>query len=358
MKRKQKEQVSLVPITPVSDAKTENVAPMPETATPKMSIYDYEQKYVKQQNRRGARFAIFLTAALVGVFLFVILALFTLRVFDFNEYAGYAVGAVCLIVFIFVYIVPLVKILGTGYFVTNVNAFTARKAQRHNRKLRHDIADKMIDFTASVDGVGWYDSRLVGNLAIALKTGDEESLKRNLSELYNGSVKKSAKTIIFKSSMKSAAYSALAQTATVDAALVVVVNMQLVKDLVFLYGFRPSDAKLIKIFTAVIRNSLIAYGLGGVKIGSTVVKTMGDAVRGIPFLGEAISSIIDSSVQGLTNGALTTVIGYQTIRYLSHEYRLQDILDNVSLEDTEVEIEEACAELETELKKKKKKVVA
>ena len=35
-----------------------------------------------------------------------------------------------------------------------------------------------------------------------------------------------------------------------------------------------------------------------------------------------------------------------------------DILDGIDLGDTEVEIEEACAELETELKKKKKKNLA
>ncbi len=324
----------------------------------KMSIYDYEQKYVKRQNARGAKLFIGGAAAVIGVFLFVLLALLALRVYDINMYAGFAMMAVCLVIYILVFIVPLIKILRTGYFVTNVNAFTARKAQRHNKKMRHSIADKMIDFSARVDGAGWYDSQLVGQLAIAMKTGDEAGVKKNLTELYKGSVKKSAKSLIFKSSMKSAAYSALSQTATIDAALIVVVNMQLIKDLVFLYGFRPSDAKLAKIFVQVIANSLVAYGLGNVNIGGSVVRTMGEAVRGIPILGSAIAAIIDSSVQGLVSGALTAVIGYQTIRYLNREYHLQDILDGIPLDDTEVEIEEACAEIESELKKKKKRPMA
>lgn len=327
-------------------------------STEKMSIYDYEQRYVKRQNTRGARLLIGGAAAVIGVFLFVLLALLALRVYDINEYAGYAAMAVCLLVYILVFVVPLVKILRTGYFVTNVNAFTARKAQRHNRKLRHSIADKMIDLSARVDGVGWYDSETVGKLAVAMKTGNEEGVKRHLTDLYKGSVKKSAKNLIFKSSMKSAAYSALSQTAHIDAALIVVVNMQLIKDIVFLYGFRPSDAKLAKIFVQVIANSLVAYGLGSVNIGGSVVKTMGDAVRGIPILGSAIAAIIDSSVQGLVSGALTAVIGYQTIRYLNREYHLQDILDGISLDDTEAEIEETCSELESELKKKKRRPLA
>ena len=317
----------------------------------KMTIYDYEQHYVKRENVRGAKALLSFAAGVIGVFLFVVLLLVFFKVYDINEYVGYGVGGVCVIVYICIFIVPLVKILRSGYFVTNVNAYTAVKAKRHNKKLRHDIAKKIIDFTATVDGVGWYDSETVGKLAICLQRRDEEGLKKNLTALYTGSVKKSAKDLIFKASLKSAMYSAVSQTALIDAALVGCVDMQLIKDLVFLYGFRPSNAKLAKIFVSVIRNSLVAYGVGGMQIGHSVVKTMGDAVRGIPILGSAIAAIVDSSVQGLTNGTLTTVIGFQTIRYLTKEYRLQNILDGIEVAETQADLEEACEELEKELKK-------
>lgn len=95
---------------------------------------------------------------------------------DKNVRIGVGVGAGVLSVVIFVclYIVPLVKILKSDYFITNVNAKTAREAQKHNKKVRHDIAAKMIEITATVDGVGWYDSAVVGEMAIALNTGNEE----------------------------------------------------------------------------------------------------------------------------------------------------------------------------------------
>lgn len=321
----------------------------------KMTIYDYEQKYVKRENTRGARWFLRILAAVVGVFMFAVLLSVSLKAYEFNEYFGYGVGGFCALVYIFVFIVPLVKILHSGYFVTNVNAYSARKAQRHNKKLRNDIAKKIIDLTANVDGVGWYDAQTVGKLAIALNSNDNEGVKTHLTALYSGSVKKSAKELIFKCSMKSALYSAISQTANIDAVLVVVVNMQLIKDLVFLYGFRPSDAKLARIFISVIRNSLIAYGLSSAQIGNTVVKTMGEAVKGIPILGGAIAAIVDSSVQGLTNGMLTTVIGYQTIKYLTKEYKLQNILDGIDVAETQEEFEEACAELEKELKKEQRR---
>ncbi len=326
----------------------------PTEPKPAMTVYEYERKYAKRENARGAKLILRLIAAVIGILIFVCLFLLSLRMYEINRYAGYATGGVCLILYIVFFIVPLVKILRTGYFITNVNAVSARKAQRHNRKLRREIADKIIDFTAKVDGAGWYDSETVGKLAIAAKTGDDEGVKRHLTALYKGSVKKSARGLIFRSALKSAAYSAVSQNATLDSVLVVTVNLQLIKDLVYLYGFRPSDAKLLRIFAIVLSNSLVAYGLGGMNIGRTVVQTMGNAVKGIPILGSAIAAIVDSSVQGLVNGTLTTVIGYQTVRYLNREYRLQDILDGVDVSCSETELEEDCADLEKELKKKKK----
>lgn len=322
----------------------------------KMTIYEYEQQYTKIENARSAKWILRLIAAAIGVFLFVLLFFATMRVYDINEYAGYAAGGVCLLLYIFLFVVPLVKIVRLGAFQTNVTAYNARKAQKHNRKLRHDISKKIIDLTAKAD-VAWYDSETVGRLAIVVNTKDEEGIKNCLTELYKGSVKKSAREMIFKSSLKSAMYSAISQTAKVDAALVVFINTQLIKDLVFLYGFRPSNAKLLKILMRVIQNSLVAYGVGGMQIGHSVVKTMGDVVKGIPILGSAISALVDSSVQGLTNGTLTTVIGYQTIKYLNEEYKLQNILDGVELQ-TQEEFTEACEELERELKKEQRKRVA
>lgn len=333
------------------NARSENA----DNAGEKMTIYDYEQKYVKHQNVRGAKFLVRFLAAIIGLFLFACLFFLAYHVWEMNVYAGYVTGGVCLILYIAFFLVPLAKILKSDYFIVNVNEHSAREAQKHNKKLRHDIADKMIDVTAKVEGVGWYDTQTVGQLAIAVKAGNEDDVKRCLTELYSGSVKRSAHDLIFKSALKSAAYSAVSQTSAIDTALVAFVNLQLIKDLVFLYGFRPSDAKLIKIFGRVLQNSLVAYGLGNLNIGNTVVRSMGDVVKGVPILGSAIAALVDSSVQGLTNGVLTAVIGFQTIRYLNKEYKLQNILDGINVAETEEELAVTCEEIEKELKRDKKK---
>lgn len=319
----------------------------------KMTIYEYEEKYVKRQNAKGATFMLRMLAVLIGLFFVWCLFSVSKSIWDINKYAGYGAAGVSVIIFIIFYIVPVVKILKSDYFVTNVNYKTAGKAKRRNRALRKQIAEKIVDVCESVAGVGWYDSRTVEQLEAGLKAHDDKVIKEQLTNLYQGSVKKSAKEIIFKCSMKSAAYSALSQNNKTDAMLVAVVNLQMIKDIVFLYGFRPSDTRLVKIFGAVMRNALVSYGLGSLKIGNGIARTMGDAARGIPILGTAISVLVDSSVQGLTNGTLTAVIGFQTIKYLNTEYRLQNILDGVEVSETEEELKEACSELETELKKNK-----
>ncbi len=345
------------------EAVEEEVVPVtkPEKKTqdeqPKMTIFEYEEKYVKRQNTRAAAFFLRLIIALIGLFFIWCLFSLSKSVWEMcgkNNYVGYGAAAVSVVLFVILYIVPVVKIMKTDYFVTNVNYKTAAAAKRKNKKLRYKISARIVDLTKTVSGVGWYDGATVAKLETALKDHDDKAIKQNLSELFSGSVKKSAKEVIFKCSMKSALYSALSQESKIDSALVAVVNLQMIKDIVFLYGFRPSDSRLVKIFAAVVRNSLVAYGLGGLKIGNGIARTVGDAAKGIPFLGTVISTLVDSSVQGLTNGTLTAVIGYQTIKYLNKEYKLQNILDGVQIDETEEELTEACEQIEKELRKNKR----
>lgn len=328
-----------------------NPAPADKGNSQKMTIYEYEERYVKKENTKGASFALRMFAVLIGLFFVWCLFSITKTLWDINKYAGYAATAVSALIFIFCYIVPVCKIFRTDYFVTNVNYKTAAGAKRRNRQVRRNIAEKIVDVCANVPGVGWYDSAAAEKLEAGLKSRDDEIIKEQLTVLYKSSVKKSAKDIIFKCSLKSAAYAALSQSSKTDAMLVAVVNLQMIKDIVFLYGFRPSDARLVKIFGAVLRNAFVSYGLGSLKIGNGIARTMGDAARGIPILGTAISVLVDSSVQGLTNGTLTAVIGFQTIKYLNTEYKLQNILDGVEIVETEEELTETCSELEKELKK-------
>ena len=336
--------------------KKNEVVPINNTEdSSKMTIYDYEEKYVKRQNTKGIKFLLNLIIVLIGVVIFTCLFMLVLKIYEMQEYVGYGASIVAIILYIVFFIVPVVKVMKSDYFITNVNSKHAKEAKVHNRKVRLNIANKIVDFNESVSGAGWYDSIKVTELEAALYKKDDKRIKAALTDLYNGSVRKTAKEIIHAAARRAALYSALSQSSKLDAAIVAFINLQMVKDLVFLYGFRPSDAKLIKIYANVLENTLVAYGVSSFDIGKNAVKTMGGIVNRIPILGGVISTVIDSSIQGLTNGALTTIAGYQSIKFINQEYHLQSVLDDIEIEETENDVNESVKELEEELKEKNSK---
>ena len=328
-----------------------------QAQTEKMTLEEYKEKYTKPENTRQIKLFLFLFTASIGLVIFTCLLLVVLKVFEFNQYAGYASIAVAVLVFIFLYIVPVVKLGKTKAFKTNINSRTAREAIRYNRMVREEIADKMIDYTAKVEGANWYNDELVGKLAIARQTHNDKLLKSILTEIYDKSVGKSANRIIREHAMKVAVVTALSQSDKIDAMFVAVYELNLIKDLVYLYGFRPSDAKLVKIYRNVIINSLMAYGVsaGSTAAVSTLFKGVKVGINDIPVLGSIISTAIGSATQGLVNGVMTSVIGVQTKRYLIKEYNLQDILDEVELDNPEEDnkmLETVSSEIKTAIKEK------
>ena len=322
----------------------------------KMSFDEYKEKYTRPENTKAIKFGLFMFIASVGIIVFACLLLVVLRVFEINEYAGYVAIGVAVLMFIFLYIVPVVQIHKHRPFITNVNNQTVRNAQRHNRQVRNEISDMMIEFVSKVEGMSWYDENLVGKLAIARQTGNDADVKSLLTQIYDTSVKKQADKVISAHAVKVGLITAASQSDKLDAAFVAVYELSLIKDLVYLYGFRPSDAKLLKIYRTVVVNSLLAYG---VSVGTTnlISKGLSATFEGLPLLGTLISTAIASASQGIVNGVMTGIIGVQTKRYLIKEYHLQDILDSVELDNPEEDskmLTEISEEIKTQTKEKKK----
>ncbi|MCD8206272.1 MAG: YcjF family protein, partial [Clostridia bacterium] len=230
-------------------AKNERKAKRKAEEDAAMTIYDYEEKYVKKENSKSVKFFLRLIIVLLAIAVFACFFTVWYRIYelvDKNMYWGIGVGALLIILYIVLFIVPVAKIMRSEYFQVNVNSEGAAEAKRHNKKVREDIARKIVDFNANVDNAGWYDGETVERLDAALSGGDKEGIKQCLTDLYNGSVKKSAKSIITKSSVKAGLLSAISQSKTMDTALITAVNLQMIKDIIFLYGFRPTDARLVR----------------------------------------------------------------------------------------------------------------
>jgi len=323
----------------------------------KMTFDEYKEKYTKPENTKAIKFGLFMFLATVGIIVFTCLLLVVLKVFEINEYVGYVAIGVAALMFIFLYIVPVIQIHKHRPFITNVNNRTVRNAQKHNRQLRNEISDMMIDFVAKVEGLSWYDENLVGKLAIARQTHDDIEVKTLLTQIYDTGVKKQADKLISGHAVKVGLITAASQSDKLDAAFVAIYELSLIKDLIYLYGFRPSDAKLLKIYRTVVVNSLLAYG---VSTGTTslISKGLSATFEGLPLLGSLISTAIASAAQGVVNGVMTGIIGVQTKRYLIKEYHLQDILDSVELDNPEDDskmLEGISQEIKTQTKEKDKK---
>ena len=98
-----------------------------------------------------------------------------------------------------------------------------------------------------------------------------------------------------------------------------------------------------------VGGALLAYGVANFNVGSSVVKTVGGAVEKIPVLGSVVSTLVDSSIQGLSNATLTAILGRQTIKYLLKEYNLQSILENTIETESDEEFIKDCDEIKKEL---------
>ncbi len=312
-----------------------------EQVQEKMTLKDYEKKYTRRQNIKAIKSFLLILEVAIGLIIAACLFYLVLQIYNLNNIAGYVSIAFAVVLYIFLYIVPVIKIKKTKSFTTNVNANNAKDAKKHNKKMREEIADKMIEFTATTEGIGWYRSDLIGKLAIARQTKNDEELKNILTELYNTDVKKTANSIIREHAVRVGITTAISQSEKLDSMFVAIYEINLIKDLVFLYGYRPSEAQLLKIYTNVIHNALIAYGVQGVTQGlaTGVAQKIGQSAKGIPLLGNAIATVIDSASQGVVNGSLTVVIGIQTKKYLMKEYKLQNLLDGLDVsEDNEAEM--------------------
>ena len=301
----------------------------------KMTLEEYEKKYSHRQNTKAIRSFLLLIEVIIGLAVAAILFFVDLKLFEIHKIAGYVGIGVSILVFIFLYIVPIVKIRQTKSFEVNVNRYNAASAKKHNKELREEIADKFIEFSETTDGVGWYNSELIGKLAIARHTNNDLETKKVLTKIFETDVNKTSRSIIREHAIQVGLVTAISQSEHIDTMFMALYELNLIKRLVFLYGFRPSDAKLMKIYMNVLHNALITYGLQSIadNLATGIVQKIGGALSSIPALGSVVSTVISSASQGVINGGLTVIIGHQTMKYLNDEYHLQEVLDNVEVDD-------------------------
>lgn len=315
-----------------------------------ISFDEYKERFSEKRNEKTLKTFLLFGISIVGVFIGVALGLLTLRIYELNEIAGYVAIGVSVLIFILLYLVPVIRIYRVKYFITSVDdEVSAAKAKRHNRHVREQIADEMIEFTETVKGADWYDKVRIGDLAIARNRHDDKALVSSLREIYKTDIKAKATKIITDRALQVGLITAASPNENLDAASVAVLEVMLIKDIIFLYGFRPSDRQLAKIYRTVIINTLIAYG-----VSATFNRVTFSIVNGISIFNSALGNIIASASQGVINGIMTIILGEQTRKLLLKEFHLQEVLDGFEFEDDLIEQDEMIEVVKKELSSKKK----
>ena len=262
-----------------------------------------------------------------ALFLFSLLLNISEKIGYYNKIAGIVVFIILLMLIIVFFVAPIIHIFKLDYFEIGKSQNT-KKANYHNKIVRYNIAKKIINLNEKNNNLNWYDKELVNELKVGVNTKNDEKIDNVLKDLMNTSIKNASNKIIVSCAFQSGLYSALNQSAKIDALLVAFINFKMVKDIMFLYGFRPNTAKLLKIYFNSVSASLAAYGLQSSRIIPSVI-----AKLKLPI----VSSVADVATQAFANGAFTMLVGYKVIDYLKKDYKIQSIIKDVDVLDDEFE---------------------
>lgn len=323
--------------------------------------YQEEVTHSKEEKRnRAILIALSVALYLLGLGVF---AIIVQTIYQMNEIAGIVVAIALLIAYTTCFIVIIVKIFSKHSFDLE---FQKRKdghySERNNNKVRWEIAKNIVDQSVVLNYLDKMDDKKVltskevekiasfrkmqnlvnkypGNKIPSSHKEDSINLAESLaiSMRKDGVIYQKAKSLILKRSLSTGCLTALSQNTMVDASVVVVKNMQLIKDLIWLYGFRPTNAEMTEILEKVVKSVCLSIGLNTMQNGTNMaVKIFNKDSNN--FLVQVLSQALNMGAQFIGNGAMTYMVGKYTINALLRQYRVQDIYRLKSLDDYEMEM--------------------
>ncbi|MDD6996109.1 MAG: DUF697 domain-containing protein [Candidatus Borkfalkiaceae bacterium] len=306
----------------------------------------------KNNERRAAFLLAFILTAIVLLLAAAVADLLTLA-FQVHRVFGYVCTAAAAAVIVFFVLCPLAQVLRSRSFITDVAAENKDPAVRKNYRALKQAATELVRYNRDEKNAKYRyvkEERLKA-IEAALNKSDKKALKKAMRAAYATDVGATANAVIFKSAGRAFLTTSVSQNDKIDAISVLLVNLSLIKQIVAIYGYRPTRMNLVKIYAAVLRNSLIAYGMQNVNWFNVFGKFFSGVTQKIPFL----DTLVDSAVQGTVSAFLTLLIGYKTKRYLCRDYKKQEKLDpteadDVPSSDDEVKI---AASLAKEIRKDK-----
>lgn len=323
--------------------------------------YQEEVTHSKEEKRnRAILIALSVALYLLGLGVF---AIIVQTIYQMNGIAGIVVAIALLIAYTTCFIVIIVKIFSKHSFDLE---FQKRKdghySEKNNNKVRWEIAKNIVDQSVVLNYLDKMDDKKVltskeaekiasfremqnlvnkypGNKIPSSHKEDSINLAESLaiSMRKDGIIYQKAKSLILKRSLSTGCLTALSQNTMVDASVVVVKNLQLIKDLIWLYGFRPTNAEMTKILEKVVKSVCLSVGLNTMQNGTNMAGKIFNKDSN-NFLVQVLGQALNMGAQFIGNGAMTYMVGKYTINALLRQYRVQDIYRLKSLDDYEMEM--------------------
>lgn len=347
----------------VSEKTLQNIDETSADQDEELAFINYQEEVThSKEEKRNRAILIALSVALyllgLGVF-----AIIVQTIYQMNEIAGIVVAIALLIAYTTCFIVIIVKIFSKHSFDLE---FQKRKdghySERNNNKVRWEIAKNIIDQSVVLNYLDKMDDKKVltskevekiasfrkmqnlvnkypGNKIPSSHKEDSINLAESLSISMrkDGVIYQKAKSLILKRSLSTGCLTALSQNTMVDASVVVVKNMQLIKDLIWLYGFRPTNVEMTKILEKVVKSVCLSIGLNTMQNGTNMAGKIFNKDSN-NFLVQVLGQALNMGAQFIGNGAMTYMVGKYTINALLRQYRVQDIYRLKSLDDYEMEM--------------------
>ena len=245
--------------------------------------------------------------------------------FQINQWLGYGAAAVTALLIILLIIRPTVKIFRAKYFITDVTADKFDETRKRNYRALKSVASALVAYNDDPKNAKfrYISPENTSALSRALRKGEKAEIKSALKTVYAGDVAKCANGLIWRSAGKAFLTTSISQNDRIDGLSVLLVNLSLVKQIVGVYGYRPSFAKMFRIYTTVLSGALIAYGMQNVNWFNVFGKFFSGVAKKIPF----VDTLVDSAVQGTVSAFLTLLVGYKTKKYLCSDYKKQEKID-------------------------------
>ena len=284
---------------------------------------EVESRLIKRENKR-----IWITIGTASFVLMVIIVTSCIidiydKAYKINEYFGYGVLALLLLLILFFIIVPLCKLFLTPSFTLDASK-NKEYLNRKNYRTLKSVAKNIIKGNNSVPEIE------KENLLTAMKNRYE--LRDKLNFIYDKYIKKDINKIIWATSVKVACSTGISKNNAFDAATTIISNIRMIMQIVVKCGYRPSYTKLGKLMFKVFRNALIAYSIESANIAEWLVNACSKFFKDIPAIGKPIAAIME----GAANGFLTARIGVVTRKYLYNEFKVNNTGKNIEEIENEI----------------------